>query len=79
MCVEVFANCSNELESVRNSLGGEGGIRTLGDVATTPDFEYELIRRFLYIIQHVTQIEITLCSLCEAYIVIQCSDFNQLE
>jgi hypothetical protein len=22
MCVEVFANCSNELESVRNGLGG---------------------------------------------------------
>ncbi len=36
---ERIGNCSNDLESVRINLGGEGGIRTLGDVATTPDFE----------------------------------------
>ena len=36
---EPVENCSNDLESVRNSLVGEGRIRTHGDVATTPDFE----------------------------------------
>ena len=40
---ERVVNCSNDLESVRNSLGGGGGIRTLGSVATTPDFESDKI------------------------------------
>jgi hypothetical protein len=39
MGAERVVNSSKKLETVRNSLGGEGGIRTHGDVATTPDFE----------------------------------------
>ena len=40
---------SNKLvTSYLHVTGGEGGIRTLGDVATTPDFEYVLFRSFYY-------------------------------